>query len=113
MASPPAGWIRDLTWTTTVSCAAEAAHLVGAETHARPLLAALEPHLHLHTVLTAFGSGGSYWGALCQPAGLSAALAGDRSRAATLLTQAVDEHDRLGAGPFAERSRRALADLER
>jgi hypothetical protein len=111
LGSGPNEWPRDLTWALAVSMSAEAASLLGDVAAAGALAPLVAPLVDRHVVLTAFGAGGIYWGCLAHPAGLLAALLGERERARALLGGAVDEHTRIGAIPFAERSTRALDAL--
>lgn len=111
LASSPERWPRDLTWAISASCAAEAAWLLGEPAAAAALAPLIEPMRDRHVVLTALGTGGSYWGCLAHPCGLLADLAGDAGRARALLEQALAEHQRIDTPPFVERSARALAEL--
>lgn len=111
LATDPRSWSEDVTWTLGVSAAAEAGARLGHEPACEILLPLLLPHRDKHAVLTAFGAGGSYWGSLAHPAGLAAACLGDVETARTSLEQALGEHRRVGAEPFAARAAAALAAL--
>lgn len=109
LATDPRSWPEDVTWTLGVSAAAEAGARLGHEPACEVLLPLLLPHRDKHVALTAFGAGGAYWGCLAHPAGLAAACLGEREQARALLEQALAEHRRVGAEPFAARSAAALA----
>ncbi len=104
--------IRDISLTTTLATAAEAAFLCEHTAAGDTLAASIAPYVDQHAVLNLWGGGGFYWGSLRHAYGLAVALTGDRSGAVAALDRATRDNLSAGAPGFAKRSA-AIADALR
>ncbi|WP_199424162.1 adenylate/guanylate cyclase domain-containing protein [Actinotalea solisilvae] len=97
--------VGDLSWSTTTTYLAEAAHRVGDVESARALAGLLAPWAGHVVVL---GSGALVLGSASYPLGLALATAGDRDAAVRSLEEAVRQDEALGAVRLAAEARAAL-----
>ncbi|MEM9516573.1 MAG: hypothetical protein AAGA42_17125, partial [Actinomycetota bacterium] len=103
--------IRDISRTTTLATAAEAAFLCEHTTAGETIATAVAPYVDHHAVLNMWGGGGFYWGSLRHAYGLACALAGDRIGAIEALDRAARDNFTAGAHGFAKRSAAAADSL--
>ena len=107
-AIPPDG-----NWTTSIGALAEVCAALGDATRAAALHERLLPVAHRMVVLDAFGGGGVFWGCVAHLVGLLEDTMGRREDAERHLLEAIEVNARFGAGPWVERSERALAAVRR
>jgi predicted ATPase len=98
--------VRDGHWLVACCLAAEAAAELGDRRVAELLSEALDPFV---TNVAVAGRVAAFRGSVAYPLGLLADVLGDRDRAVRYLSMSAKHHERIGARPFLERSRAALA----
>ena len=103
----------DANWTTSFGALAEVCAALGDAPRAAALHQRLLPVAHRMVVLDAFGGGGVFWGSIAHLVGVLEDTMGRSGDAERHLLEAIDANARFGAGPWVERSERALAALRR